>query len=354
MNFSLIISQYWQPALFTLVGGVLFTWLAVRYFVQWGLKDRPHLYGLSRAPIAYYGGLAIFPIFALGVLLFAPLEPHIMALLLASSLVMLLGFFDDLLNLPPLLRIFVQIIAALIIVFAGIGIFSINIPFFGILDLDNVVWHGIPVFSAIFTVVWVLAILNTMNFVDGVSGLSSGVTFIGGLTIFFISVNPLLHENLASQSGVAIVSLILSMVALSFLIFDFPKPKILLGDSGSTFFGFLIAVLAIFSGGKVATAFLVLGIPILDMVWVILRRFFTGQKIWKGDRKHLHHRLLELGLSQRQVVLLYLVATAILGFTAAQTISSQQKLYLMIALVVIMGVLAVFLVKSSLKKAFDK
>lgn len=351
MNLS-IISQYWQPALFAFVGGLVLTWIAVRFFPRWGLKDRPHLYGIDRAPIAYYGGLSIFLAFLLSVFFFVPLTEQLISLLFAATLIMLLGFFDDLLNLPPILRIVGQFIAALILVAAGIGIFSINIPFFGLLDLDNWIVNGIPILSAAFTILWVMVILNTMNFVDGVSGLTSGVSFVAGFTIFLLSINPLLHENPASQAGVAILSLIISMLALAFLIFDFPKPKILMGDSGSTFFGFMLAVLAIFSGGKVATAFLVLGIPILDMVWVILRRFFSGQKIWKGDLKHLHHRLLDLGLSHKKVVLLYLGATAVLGFTSVLSVSSQQKLYIMVGLLAAMLVLALFLVRNASKKGF--
>lgn len=349
-----IILHYWQPALFAFFCGFVFTWLAVKFFPKWGLKDRPHLYGIDRPPIAYYGGLAIFLAFIFSVLFFVPLTDQLISLLLAATLIMLLGFFDDLLNLPPILRIVGQFIAALILVSAGIGIFSINIPFFGLLDLDNWLWNSIPVLSAAFTIVWVMVILNTMNFVDGVSGLTSGVSFVAGFTIFLLSVNPLLHENPASQAGVATLSLIISMLGLAFLIFDFPKPRILMGDSGSTFFGFMLAGLAIFSGGKVATAFLVLGIPILDMIWVVLRRFFSGQKIWKGDLKHLHHRLLDLGLSHRKVVLLYLGATAVLGLTSVQSVSSQQKLYIMVGLLALMLILALFLIRSSMHRRFNK
>lgn len=336
--------NYIFVASFAFILTLLLTRLAIFVFPRWGLLDRPHLYGLKRAPIPYYGGVVLFISFVVSVLMFVPLTAQLIGFLLAATMIALLGFFDDLLRLSPLLRIFIQFLAAVVLVSAGIGILSIQIPFLGELDFTVVVWQGIAILSAIFTVVWVLTILNTMNFIDGVSGLNSGVTFIAASTLFALSVHPGLHENPASQAPVATMSLILAMVALAFLIFDFPRARILMGDSGSTFFGFLIAALAIFSGGKVATAFLVLGIPILDMVWVVLRRFFSGQKIWHGDMKHLHHRFLGLGLSDRRVVAIYLGITALLGLMSVVLISSQQKFFMLIALVLFMLILALGLV----------
>jgi len=259
-------------------------------------------------------------------------------------MVALLGFFDDLLSLSPFLRLFVQFLAALVLVFYGIGILSINLPFLGIIEFTGLVYEGVFVLSALFTIIWVMAILNTMNFVDGISGLGSGVSFVAGLTIFFLSINPALHTDLSSQVPVAMLGLIVSMVSLAFLMFDFPKPKILMGDTGSTFLGFVVATLAIFSGGKVATAFLVLGIPILDMVWVVLRRISSGKKFWKGDRKHLHHRLLDVGFNERKIVLMYLSITAFFGVSAVMLVSSQQKFFMLIALAILMLVLALSLV----------
>lgn len=238
-----------------------------------------------------------------------------------------------------------QFFAASILVYFGIYIFSINLPFFGVVDFASVMWGYVPVLAALFTVFWVMTIVNTMNFVDGIGGLSSGVSFIGGLAIFFLSINPEINQDLVSQMPVAVMALILSMTSLAFLIFDFPKPKILMGDSGSTFLGFVLATLAIFSGGKVATAFLVLGLPILDMAWVVLRRLFSGQKIWKGDLKHLHHRFMNVGFSQRKVVILYLIVTALLALMAVNLVSGQQKFFMIAALVIFVAILAAGLIK---------
>jgi UDP-GlcNAc:undecaprenyl-phosphate GlcNAc-1-phosphate transferase len=306
--------------------------------------DRPLKYGLQRAPIPYYGGVAIFTAFVLSSIIFVPISKEFLGLILGAVLIVGVGFFDDLLDLSPMIRMLVQVLAAIVLVGFGVGILSVNLPFIGVLDFTGWELNGVFVWSALFTVFWVVIILNTMNFIDGVSGLSSGVTFIAGLTLFVLSIHPGVHENPQSQEGVAIIAIVLAMVAFAFLLFDFPRPRILMGDSGSTFFGFMIAALAIFSGGKVATAFLVLGIPILDMVWVVLRRLFSGQKIWKGDLKHLHHRLLNLGFSKRQVVLMYLLVTALLGVLAVSLVSLQQKLFILIALILMMVLLASALV----------
>lgn len=325
---------------FSFLISLLLLKFALFYFPKWGFLDRPERYGLTRKPIPYYGGIVIYLSFLISVLIFVPLQWHVVGLLIAGSMIAVLGFFDDLLGLHPFFRLFIQFLAVAVLVYFGIGILSINLPFFGVLDFNKLFFYGIPLISSLFTIFWVMAVLNTMNFVDGVPGLSSGVSFIAGLTIFFLSIHPELHADPKSQIVVASLALIIAMISLAFLLFDFPTPKILMGDTGSTFLGFMIATLAIFSGGKVATAFLVLGLPILDMVWVVLRRIYEKKPFWRGDLKHLHHRFLDFGFSQRKVVIVYLLITAFFGFTAVLLVSSQQKFFMLIGLFVLMLVLA--------------
>jgi UDP-GlcNAc:undecaprenyl-phosphate/decaprenyl-phosphate GlcNAc-1-phosphate transferase len=339
-----VFSQYLPIFTEAFVLCLLLCVLALKFFPKWGLLDRPEKYGLKRKAIPYYGGILIFLTTMILTFVFVPLSSQLLALIIAGSVIVLLGFFDDLIGLSPAIRLFVQFFACLILIKGGIGILSINMPFFGILDFTNPVISGIHVLSALFTVLWVMSIVNTMNFVDGVSGLSSGVSFVAGLTIFFLSINSDLHSDLASQMPVAMIALILAASSLAFLLFDFPKPKILMGDTGSTFLGFMIAALAIFSGGKIATAFLVLGIPILDMLWVVLRRVWTGQKFWHGDTKHLHHRLLKIGFSEKKVVSLYLLITAFFGFTAVVLVNNEQKFFMLIALATLMFIFATALI----------
>jgi UDP-GlcNAc:undecaprenyl-phosphate GlcNAc-1-phosphate transferase len=339
------------------------SFIAVKIFPRLKLMDRPEKYGLKRAPIPYYGGIVIYFSFLISVLFFVPVDSHVLGFLVGATMIFVLGFLDDRFSLSPFLRLFIQFLAAVCLVFFGIGVLSVNLPFLGGIDFSvlkigfSFFGHDVSfyLFSAIFTVLWVLAIVNTMNFVDGISGLNSGVSAISAFIIFLLSIHPGIHENPAGQVSVATIALILSACALAFFIFDFPPAKILMGDSGSTFFGFTIATLAIFSGGKVATAFLVLGLPILDMIWVVLRRILSKQSFWRGDLKHLHHRLLNAGLSEKKAVLFYLFVVAVFGFMAVTFVSSDQKFFVIIGLVVLMlllGSALIFLPRVKEKRHF--
>ncbi|MBU1152246.1 undecaprenyl/decaprenyl-phosphate alpha-N-acetylglucosaminyl 1-phosphate transferase [Patescibacteria group bacterium] len=350
MEIIQIAATYSVTALSIFLISVFFTGLAIVFFPKIGFLDRPEKYSLKRDPIPYYGGLAIFAAFLVSVLLFVPLSWEVAGLLFASAIIVGLGFLDDREGLSPFLRLSVQFIAALVLVISGIGILSVNLPFVGVLDFSTIIIGGVMVLSAFFTILWVMTILNVMNFLDGVSGLNSGVTFVAGLTLFFLSIHPGIHENPQSQVAVASLALVVSMVALGFLIFDFPKPKILMGDTGSTFLGFILAALAIFSGGKVATAFIVLGVPILDMIWVVVRRIINGQPFWKGDLKHLHHRFLEIGFREDKVVWMYLGLSAVFGLFAILLVSSLQKFFVIIALLILMLILGALLVFMPKKK----
>ncbi|MDD3861348.1 MAG: MraY family glycosyltransferase [Candidatus Gracilibacteria bacterium] len=351
MNFVEIIMKYGAQAIFAFGLSVVFIFVAVKIFPKIGLMDRPWRYGLNRKAIPYYGGLAMFLAFIISVFCFVDLNPQVWGLLLGAFIIVVVGFLDDYLNLSPLVRLFAQFVAAVLLVHFGIVIFSINIPLLGVISFSSPLVYGFAVLSAAFTIVWVMTIVNVMNFLDGVSGLNSGVAFIAGLTLFFLSINQGLHADPVAQANLGVIALIVSMVALAFLIFDFPPAKILMGDTGSTFLGFVLATLAIFSGGKVATAFLVLGIPILDMIWVVLRRIFSGQKFWRGDLKHLHHRFLDFGLPAWGVVLIYLGVSAFFGFSAVAMASSEQKMFMVVGLVVLMLLLAVSLVFLPNKKS---
>jgi len=347
-------NYYGIIALVTFVVSFLLVLLGLKFFPKWNLMDCPERYGIKRAPIPYYGGVLIFLGFLISVLIFVDLSREVVGLLIGSGLIVFVGFLDDKFRLSPILRIFVQVLSAVILVASGVGILSISNPFGGVIDLNLFHVYGVPLLGALFTVVWIVLITNTMNFLDGVGGLSSGVSFIASLTIFFLSVRPDIHADPASQQIVAFLALILAFCALAFLIFDFPPAKILMGDSGSTFLGFVLATLAIFSGGKVATAFLVLGIPILDASWVIFRRIFEGKKPWQGDLKHLHHRLLYLGLTDYSVLFVVYGLSVLFGVLAIICVSTKQKFFVLIGLVVLMLVLIAGILSFSKKKKLNK
>lgn len=318
----------------------LSVFIALKVFPKLGLMDNPKKYGLKRKPIPYPGGVILWFIFVLLTLIFFEPTTKLLGLLLGSGLLVLVNFIDDRISLPASLRLAIQVIVALIMVISGIGVETITNPFGGYITLDQTFFFefgGISIeimaFSALFTLVWIVLIMNTMNWMDGVPGLTSGITFIGGLTMFFLS-----KSELVNQPETATLALIVAMIALGFWLFDFHPPKILIGDSGSMFFGLLLAVLAIFSGGKIATAFLILGFPIMDLMYVIIHRIYNKQAPWRGgewDRHrkavHLHHRMLQFGMSERQVLLSIYSLAAIFGVSAL-FLGTKGKLWAIIAI----------------------
>jgi len=342
------------PALFAFGLTVIFVLLAIKFFPKWGLMDRPKKYGLKRGPIPYYGGLVIVVVFVLSVLIFVPLNSHVIGLLAGGILIATISFLDDMFNVSPRIRLFVQFLAGLIIVVSGIGISSIANPLGGdiILDQFNLTFQigttvvQIALLAGLFTIFWIILIINTMNFLDGLNGLVSGVTFIAAITFFSLSIG---EHNVIDQTTIATLSIIIAGSVLAFWLFNFHPAKILLGDTGSMFLGFIIAVFAIYSGGKVATAFLVLGFPILDAFWVITRRIVHGKSPMQGDLKHLHHRLLEVGLTERKALLFIYFLCMIFGGSAI-FLGTTQKLFLMIAMGMIMVIMASIIVFYGIKK----
>lgn len=343
------VSPYLLPALVAFGLTFLFTRLALYFFPKWGLMDRPHLYGLNRSPIPYTGGLILFAVFLVCAVLFMNWDKHLIGVVLAASMILLVSFVDDRRGLSPFFRLGVQILAALTIIIAGIGIDAITNPFGGIIALDT---YQIPVeiqgkiynitlLADLFTLFWIVAMINTVNWLDGLPGLVSGISIIGSVVMFILSIRPNFHS--IDQGNVSLLAAIIAGMAFAFWWFDFSPPKILMGDTGSMFLGFLLAVLAIFSGAKIATAFLIMGFPLLDFFWVILRRLFQGRSPFKGDLYHFHHRLLRAGLTQRQSIILIYIISALFGGMAL-FLNSHAKLIAILTMIGLMLVLGTFVV----------
>ena len=348
------LNYFGTVALVSFLIALAFILLGLKFFPKLKLMDRPLKYGLKRDPIPYYGGTLIYLAFVVCCFIFLKFSVELLGLMLAATIIVVTGFLDDYFSLPPVIRLIVQALCAFLLVFFGVKVLSITSPFGGVLDLSFLKAYGVPIFSVIFSIIWVVLITNTMNFLDGVGGLTSGVSFIAYLTIFFLSIRPGIHENLASQETVATIALIIAFVSLAFTVFDFPPAKILMGDTGSTFLGFMLAALSMYSGGKIATAFLVLGVPILDAGWVILRRISEGKKPWKGDLKHLHHRLLNFGFKDHTVLLIIYSLSVVFGILAVISSTARQKFSIIIGLLVLMLVLVIGLFISGKRKSKSK
>lgn len=305
----------------------------LKFFPRWGLMDKPEKYGIStRPPIPYPGGVAIYFAVVVCVLSWAVLgglgsgtggfSSTIGAVLLGATLLAATCFWDDRRGLSPFLRLGVQIAAAGLLVIGGIGVASITNPLGGTIVLDSI---NIPinfagltgtftVFADILTIIWVVAMINAFNWVDGVPGMASSLSVVASGVLLALSAWGGMHS--VDQTLAITLSAIIFGASSAFLIFDFPRPRMLMGDTGSMLLGFLLAVTAIISGGKIATTMLVLGFPILDFAWVILRRILKGQSPFYGDLWHFHHRLLKAGYSERATVLIFASASLIFGLTA--------------------------------------
>jgi UDP-GlcNAc:undecaprenyl-phosphate GlcNAc-1-phosphate transferase len=346
--------QFIPPAIFSFVLTLILVLLALKFFPKWGLMDRPKKYGLSRKPIPYYGGLIFIIVFVVSTLIFVQIDARVFGVLLGGLMIATVSFLDDLKGLNPWIRLAVQFLGALTVVISGIGIQSISNPLGDPFILDqfkiNIPFGdavlSITLLADLFTIFWIVLIVNTMNFLDGLNGLVSGVSFIAVATLFVLSIG---EHNIVDQSTIATLAVIVATMIFVFWIFDFHPAKILMGDTGSMFLGFLIAVFAIFAGGKIATAFLVLGFPILDAFWVITRRIVQGRSPMQGDLKHLHHRLVEVGLTERKALILIYILCAFFGGSAI-FLGTTQKLYLIIMMGLIMVIMASIIVFYGLKK----
>ncbi|HSX00822.1 MAG TPA: MraY family glycosyltransferase [Candidatus Saccharimonas sp.] len=311
--------------------------IALRY----GIVDRPsEARKIHRWPIAYLGGSAIFVGFLAAAAGLLPLSRQLVALILGCVILVVVGVLDDVRGLSPWTKLAAQFVAAGVALAGGIGITAVTSPWGGVIDLSwgrigvdvaGLHFHIMPIANAI-SLLWMVGLANTVNFLDGLDGLSSGVCGIAALIIFGLAVGP--HVN---QPVVAMLAIILAGAALGFLPYHFYPARIFMGDSGAYFLGLCLAMLSIYSGAKLATAVLVLGFPILDAVWAVVRRLARGVSPFKADRGHFHHLLLDAGLSQRQAVLVMYVVSAALGLSAL-VLGTVAKLVVFGLLVVLMGV----------------
>lgn len=290
----------------------------------------------TKKKVCRLGGAAIIIGFLSAVLLDGNLvvSQKLWGVVVASLFILVFGIVDDFLKLDWKTQLLFQIAVAILVFIIGVRIEYVTNPFGGLFFL-NLGKYLIP--SFFFAIFWIVLMINSMNWIDGVDGLSSGVSFAGALTIFFLSLKPEVN-----QPPVAIIAMALSGAVLGFLVFNFHPSRILAGTSGSMFMGFILAALAIFAGTKIATALLVMSIPIIDAVWVIGERIKSGNSIFKSDNRHLHYKLLDLGWSQKKIVSFYCFITFIIALIAVNT-RAIGKIVTMALVAVFMFAVLVFL-----------
>lgn len=276
------------------------------------------------------GGLAMFYGFIISVIIFGIVDKSVRGMVLGALVILIIGIIDDAKQLSAKTKLPFQILAALILVLHDVRIDVVSVPAFisetGVLHLGLL---GIPL-----TILWVVGVTNAVNLIDGLDGLAAGVSCISCMSLFCIAL-------IVGEYEIAIITAALAGSCFGFLPYNFNPAKIFMGDTGSTFLGFILASVSIMGLFKsyavisVAVPFLVLGLPLFDTGFAIVRRMKAGKPIMEPDREHLHHRVLDLGFSQKKTVgIIYLMCT-VLGLCAVVMVSNGVLQGLMLIMVVI-------------------
>jgi len=331
---------YIFPFLISFSLAALLTWLIAKLAQRWQIVDQPGERKIHQAPVPLLGGAAVFLSFFAGLFIYSDrflagnLEwRHLLGFFVGGLALIIGGVLDDKYNLPPKSQIIFPLLAVLAVVIGGVEIEKITNPFGGYFNLRELLWLG-----PILILAWLLGMMYTTKLLDGVDGLVTGIGAIGSLIIFLFTLTTRYY-----QPDIALAALLLAGAAFGFLIFNFHPAKIFLGEGGSLFFGYALGVLAIISGGKIAIALLIMGIPILDVAWTIVRRLSQGKNPFRfADKKHLHHRLLNLGLNQRQTVVVFYSLSFIFG-ASGLFLQSRGKFFALAALLGLMLIIVLAL-----------
>jgi UDP-GlcNAc:undecaprenyl-phosphate/decaprenyl-phosphate GlcNAc-1-phosphate transferase len=303
-------------------------WLAFRL----GAVAEPGERRIHRAPTARLGGLAMYLGFGLSAALFST-NPATLGLLLSAAVVTTLMVFDDMRGVRPIFKLVFQIAASLL----AILVFGISIHFIGLPGGHAVTLA--PVVAIPLTLLWFVGLQNTINLIDGVDGLAAGVVAIVAATLLLAAINR-------AEPDIVILSGALIGACIGFLFFNWHPARVFMGDSGSNFLGFTLAALSVLSvaKGAIVVALVVpvaaLAIPIGDTAWAIVRRRLRGKSIATPDTEHLHHRLLDFGLSPRETALVFYFATAIFA-AVGLAIYGHKKVLLGAIMLLLLGIVII-------------
>ncbi len=297
---------------------------------------------VHKKPIPLIGGLAIFYGFIVSVLCFAMIDEETTGILIGSVIMVTVGVIDDMTDMKAIIKLLCQIIAAAIVVYSGVRIAHFANPFAG--------WFGGPPYivlnywvSVAVTIIWIVGVCNAVNLIDGLDGLAVGVSSIASMSFLAMTL-------ISNNPNVAILTAAIAGAGFGFLPYNFNPARIFMGDTGALFLGFILACISVQGFLKLsaiisfAIPLLVLGLPLFDTLFAIIRRVLTGRSPMSPDREHLHHRLLDMGFSQRKTVAILYTMTAVLCLTA---VVISIKGYLR-GLLLILAVLLIVLVSLRL------
>jgi UDP-GlcNAc:undecaprenyl-phosphate GlcNAc-1-phosphate transferase len=345
MNFIATASDAVLPIVATFAAAALIALLLTpvvrRTVLRYGMVDRPEARRVNVVPVPRGGGLAVSAAFLIVAVAFlilniaagfvpVPLDlsgSEVAALLVGGAVAAALGAVDDLRDLRARWQLLGQVLLAAGAVALGISIEFIANPFGpGIIRFTGIA-------AAALTIFWIVGMINSINWIDGLDGLSSGVSFIAAVTLGLISLSTQVAQPL-----IAVLCFALAGALLGFLRWNFHPATIFAGTSGVQFIGYTLAILAILGTAKVAVALLVLGVPIIDTFWIIVRRLTERRSPFSPDRTHIHHRLLDLGLSHRQTVLVIYGICLVLA-VMAMLLSGVNQLYAFLGVFLAFGLI---------------
>ncbi len=302
--------------LLAFVSALLVTPLVRKWAFKCGALDYPDQRKIHKQVMPRLGGLAIFIGFMAAVLLTRGITFHMAGFLLGGALIVLLGYIDDTKGVSPWMKLGGQVAAACVVISFGLKVEFLTNPFSS--ESMALGFLSIPV-----TILWIISITNAVNLIDGLDGLAGGTAGIASLTLAAVVwIEASRTGGTQGQWDAIVLALILAAAIIGFLRYNFYPARIFLGDSGSMYLGFSVATLAVMGLAKGATyvsiiiPVVILGIPILDTVFAIVRRYQGHKPIFQPDKEHLHHRLLQIGLSHRQAVILLYGVNIILGLSA--------------------------------------
>lgn len=289
---------------------------------------------MHKVPIPRLGGLAIFLGFLFSIIVFGDLDRQLQSILFGSVIIVVLGIVDDIMALGAKLKFVIQILAAAVPVVYG----NLRIEQFSNPNLfSNEMYIKLGIFAIPITIIWIVGITNSVNLIDGLDGLAVGVSSIASITMLAVGL-------LVGEPDIAITMAALAGACIGFMPYNLNPAKIFMGDTGSTFLGFMLATISIqglfkfYAIISFAVPFLILGLPIFDTAFAITRRVLSGRSPMSPDRGHVHHRLMDMGFNQKQSVAILYAISATLGLSAVVLTSSGELRAMVLVLAVIVAI----------------
>ncbi len=314
-----------------------------------GIIDQPVGMKIHKRPTPLLGGVAVFITFAVVVVIAAPLDDPVRGVLLGGLAAVAVGVLDEVLTLPPLAHLLGQIATAGVAIAGGVGVIKyVSAP------SNSPITPAVSVPLAIglvLTMFWLVGMMNTINFLDGLDGLAPGIAAIAAVLLAIWASEPHRFALPSTQPESVILPMALAGALLGFLAYNWNPARIFLGDSGSMFLGLALGALSIVGPAKLGTALIVLIVPVLDVAWAIVRRGMRGKSFLSGDKQHVYHRMVELGLSPtRTVVLLYAICI-VLGIVDLLLLKLSKYIGFAVLVVILIAIFVLLEVRAETARA---